>query len=175
VREAQRLVELDAKLPAVLSGKTKLADAAERIKFAKLLSRKQLYADSARFYKDAFTAQPKLANQGAHPRYDAACSAALAGCGGGQDAGRLDPMERARLRRQALDWLHAELATWTKELESNTAGAGARVRQMLQHWQRDSDLAGLRDPAEAAKLPAAEQAACRKLWQEVATLLRKVR
>jgi hypothetical protein len=30
-----------------------------------------------------------------------------------------------------------------------------------------------REPAALAKLPAAEQAACRKLWAEVAALLKK--
>ena len=32
----------------------------------------------------------------------------------------------------------------------------------LQHWQKDSDLATLRDPAALGKLPADEQAACKK-------------
>jgi hypothetical protein len=43
----------------------------------------------------------------------------------------------------------------------------------LQHWQTDPDLAGLRDPEPLAKLPESEQEACRKLWADVAALLKK--
>jgi hypothetical protein len=39
--------------------------------------------------------------------------------------------------------------------------------------QTDPDLAGLRDPAPLAKLPDPEQEVCRKLWADVAALLKK--
>jgi hypothetical protein len=45
---------------------------------------------------------------------------------------------------------------------------------MLQHWQKDAGLAGIRDPHAVAKLPADEQEACKQLWADVAALLRKV-
>jgi hypothetical protein len=45
----------------------------------------------------------------------------------------------------------------------------------LQHWQRDPDLAGLRDEAALAKLPPAEREASRKLWAEADSLLQKAR
>jgi hypothetical protein len=47
------------------------------------------------------------------------------------------------------------------------------VRQRLRHWQQDGDLAGLRDAAALAKLPAEERAACERLWADVAALLKK--
>jgi hypothetical protein len=42
----------------------------------------------------------------------------------------------------------------------------------MQHWQRDTDFAGIRDAAGLAKLPEAEQAEWRKLWADVAQLLK---
>jgi hypothetical protein len=44
---------------------------------------------------------------------------------------------------------------------------------LLRHWQKDPDLAGLRDAAALARLPAGEQTEFRKLWAEVAALLAK--
>jgi hypothetical protein len=43
----------------------------------------------------------------------------------------------------------------------------------MDHWQKDTDLAGVRDAAALAKLPAAERAVWQKLWAEVAATLAK--
>ncbi|MHC5544470.1 hypothetical protein ACYOEI_40085, partial [Singulisphaera rosea] len=48
-------------------------------------------------------------------------------------------------------------------------------RQSLRHWQTDSDLAVIRDPAALAKLPAHEIQACEAFWEEVNTLLTTLR
>src|SRR5437763_2953473 len=50
--------------------------------------------------KPALAADPRTS-----VHYNAACAAALAGCGQGKDADQSDEKERGRLRRQALDWL----------------------------------------------------------------------
>jgi hypothetical protein len=39
---------------------------------------------------------------------------------------------------------------------------------------QNRDLAGIRDPVGVAKLPADEQEACKKLWADVAALLKRV-
>jgi hypothetical protein len=101
-------------------------------------------------------------------------AASLAG-GQGKDADQLDDKERARLRRQALGWLRADLAAWTQVVDKAPPQARPAVRQALQHWQKDPDLAGLRDPDALAQLPEAERQACRKLWADVEALLRKAR
>ena len=44
---------------------------------------------------------------------------------------------------------------------------------MLKHWQKDGDLAGLRDKEALAKLPPDEQKAWAQLWADVAELLKK--
>jgi hypothetical protein len=43
----------------------------------------------------------------------------------------------------------------------------------LNRWQRDSDLAGIRDQAALDKLPADEKKAFAQLWADVAALLNK--
>jgi serine/threonine-protein kinase len=108
-------------------------------------------------------------------RYHAACAAARAGAGQGKDADRLDETRRARLRRQALDWLRADLAAWAGVVDKAPAKARPEVQQALRHWQGDPDLAGLRDPAALARLPAGERQACQKLWADIDALLRRAR
>src|SRR5581483_6078749 len=105
VRQCERLVELQGKFADFLAGKATPANAQERIDLAQLcqLYRKQ-YAAAARFYEEAFAGQPKLAEELNSHRYNAACAAALAGCGQGQDADKLDGKEKARLRGRALAW-----------------------------------------------------------------------
>jgi serine/threonine protein kinase/Flp pilus assembly protein TadD len=176
VQQAERLVAHD-KLPDVLSGKVQPADTAERLALARFCQEhKKRYAAAARFYAEAFVAEPKLI--GAQPsghRYNAACAAALAGCGQGEDAKSLDDKERTRLRRQALDWLRAELAGWRRLLENEPAKARAAVMQQLQHWQNDPDFAGVRGSKALGQLPAAERPGWQKLWQEVEELRQSYR
>jgi hypothetical protein len=93
--------------------------------------------------------------------------------GQGTDAPKDDGKERARLRQQALDWLRADLALWGKELETNTPQARADVQRALRHWRQNADLAGVRDPAALAKLPEAGRADWRRLWADVAALVRQ--
>ena len=49
-----------------------------------------------------------IADEANSHRYCAACYAALAGTGQGEDAVKLDAKEQTRLRKQALDWLRAD-------------------------------------------------------------------
>jgi serine/threonine-protein kinase len=176
VREAERLVALDARLPAVLKGHDRPADAAERVTFAQLCYFRKLNAAAARLYAEALVADPRLTDdrQAAHA-YNAACCAALAGCGKGKDDLPPDDRTRAKLRGQALDWLRDELAAWSKLLDGGTPDAPARVQQALAHWKADSDLAGLRDSTALVKLPEDEQRACQILWSAVEVILAKAR
>jgi tetratricopeptide (TPR) repeat protein len=171
VRYTEQLVALEPKLPKLLKGEVQPADTAERLVLARMCQDyKKLYAAATRFYADAFAAEPKLADdlKGGH-RYNAACAAARAGCGQGQDAAHVDDQERARLRRQALTWLRADLARYVQAAEKGPAQVRAAVRQQLAHWQQDSDFAGVRGAA-LAKLPEAERRLWQKLWAEVEEL-----
>jgi Flp pilus assembly protein TadD len=174
VRECERLAALDARLPAVLTGDDHPADVAERLAFAQLCYDRKLHAAAARLWAEALQADPKLADdRRAQHAYNAACAAALAGCGQGQDDPPPDAAARAKLRGQALGWLKDELAAWSKLLDDAQPKARATVRPVLDHWKADPDLAGLRDEAELAKLPEEERRAWRALWEDVGTLLKK--
>jgi serine/threonine-protein kinase len=163
-----------ARLPAVLAGKHKPVDAAEALGFARLCHQKQLYGVSARLWTEAFKAQPELAgDMQTQYRYDAACAAALAGCGHGKDDPPLDEAAKARWRKQGIDWLKPNLAFWSKEVETGMPQVRGHVAQILQHWKADPDLAGLREPASVEKLPKDEQDTCRALWATVDALFTK--
>jgi tetratricopeptide (TPR) repeat protein len=171
---AERVAAVRDKLPAFQNGSYMPGSNAERLALAEWCQIKKLPHAATRLYAAAFAADPKLADDlGAAHRYNAACYAALAAAGQGEDAAKLDDKERARLRKQALDWLRADLALRTKQLESGQPADRAAVQQALRHWQQDSDLAGIRDAAALAKLPAEERAASERLWANLAALLNK--
>jgi serine/threonine protein kinase/Flp pilus assembly protein TadD len=177
VRQAERLVELDERLPGFLTGTSTPAGPSERVELARLCSLKRLHGAAVRFYADAFAAEPPLAERLGPHRYNAACAAALAGCGQGKEADRLDDKERARLRRQALDWLRADLAAWGRLLDKgpDQARAAARLIKVLQSWPADADFAGVRGPEALAKLPESERRPWQQFWDDVAALLARAR
>jgi Flp pilus assembly protein TadD len=172
VRQAERDADLDAKLTEILTGHAQPADAAERLELARLCRvSKQLYVVAARFSAEAFAEQPARADDLKNwHRYNAACAAALAGGGQGQDAGHLGEDERTRLRRQALAWLRADLTAWGQQLDQSPEQARPRVMKMMQHWQADTDFAGVRGAEALGRLPAAERPEWQKLWEDVAAL-----
>jgi tetratricopeptide (TPR) repeat protein/serine/threonine protein kinase len=172
VREAEKLVALEAQLPKLLKGEVQPADTAARLALARMCQlHRKLYAAAARWYHEAFDARPGIAeNLKAQNRYNAACAAALAGTGQGQDAGRLDDRERTRLRKQALDWLRADLDAWRRLLEKDPEQAGPIVGQQLAHWLEDPDFARVRGPDALCRLPEAERGDWSKLWQQVEAL-----
>jgi serine/threonine-protein kinase len=176
VRQARRLVALDGRLAAVLQGRDRPADADELVGFADLCYKKQLNRDSARLWQEAFRAQPALAEDlRAEHRYAAACAAALAGWVRGKDEPPPDEAARARWRRQALDWLRADLGARTRQLQEGTPLARSAVQDAMSHWMLDPDFAGVRDPEALAKLPEAERADWRALWSAVDGLLGRSR
>jgi tetratricopeptide (TPR) repeat protein len=168
----ERLVELDRRLPAILDGRDPPKDAAECVTFAEICLYKRLTAAAARLYARAFDQRPELRAQDAEAGYNAACAAAQAGCAQGVDVGPLDEKDKARLRQQALGWLRADLDHWTQEVGKAPDGP-ALLRQRLLPWQDDPALAGVRDGAALARLPAAERAGWQALWSDVARLVRK--
>ncbi len=174
VRQCERLVQLDGQLPDFRDGKTTPTGSAERIELARLCSVKRLYGAATRFYEEAFTDSVDAASQFlVANRYNAACVGAQAGCGKGKDADQLTDKDRARLRRQALDWLRADLEATRGLLDkqANQASSAAGVVKVLHNWQVDSDLAGVRGPEALAMLPEAEQQPWHKLWADVADTL----
>jgi hypothetical protein len=174
VGQVERLVELDTKLPGILRGSAQPASAAERIELANLCLVKKRPGTAARFFADAFAAQPALAEDlKAGDRYNAACAAALADAGIGEGAAKTDDKERSRLRQQALDWLEADLKAWSHLLGQVKPQDRQTLQRTLQHWQRDPDLVSVRDVDALADLPAEERQAWQQLWADVDHLLAK--
>jgi serine/threonine protein kinase/formylglycine-generating enzyme required for sulfatase activity len=123
------------------------------------------------YYAKALQADPKLGDdRQAQPRYHAARAAALAAAGPGKDEPPLDEAGKAKLRGQALDWLKAELTAWNKGFNSGPPQDRPALLQTLSNWQQDPDLAGLRDAAALAKLPAEERKEWQALWARVPEL-----
>ncbi len=162
------------KLPRILKGTAGTADAAECLVLAWLcqMPGQKLHAASARFSQQAFAAQPALAaNLQTGARYNAACAAALAGCGQGNDGAVLTPMQRLYWRRQALTWLRADLRARARQLESGWPGQAQQARQALLYWLPDAAFNGVRGAQALGRLPAEERAAWVRLWADVADLL----
>jgi tetratricopeptide (TPR) repeat protein len=125
--------------------------------------------EAIKHFEQAIRLDPKLAV--AHTNlgtclYAAACAAARTAAG--QGSGKAPPGEpgRARLRRQALDRLGANLALRSRLLQD-----GKAVGWSLSAWQTDAALASVRDPAALAKLPDAEREQWQRLWADVAAQL----
>jgi hypothetical protein len=84
-----------------------------------------------------------------------------------------DEAARAKLRGQALGWLRTELDTWSKALDSDDPKARDVVAATLRHWERDPDLASVRDQAGLNLLPEAERGDWKALWNAVDCLIAK--
>jgi tetratricopeptide (TPR) repeat protein len=169
LRDCQRLLDLDTRLSTLLKGDDQPKDTAEQLALAELCQRyKKRYVAAARFYTDAFAAGATRSSQ---RTYNASCAAILAAAGKGEDAAKLDAKEKTRLREQALAWLKNAL----KILDKLVGDPERRdeVRQKLQHWQQDADLASVRDADALTKLPEAERAAWQQFWAEVEALRQK--
>jgi Flp pilus assembly protein TadD len=177
VRDAERMLVLDKKLPAILTGEATPANPAEAVVLASMcqLPYQKRYAASNRLYADAFAAQPELADDlKAAYRYNAACAASLAAAGQGQNPDKLNDKGRARLRRQVLDWLRADLALRREQVEKGPPHERANAQSKLKYWQQDANLASVRDPQALDRLPEDERTAWRALWRDVDELAKRV-
>jgi eukaryotic-like serine/threonine-protein kinase len=168
------MVAVAPRFRAILRGEETPRDNAERRALAEMCYATERFATCVRFWAQAFEVEPKLAGTGqSDSRYNAACAAAQAGCGQGQDDPKPDEGARAKLRSQALGWLKAELKARDESLGGGDRSARALVAAHLGYWRVDSDLAGVRDTNALAKLPDAERAAWRALWDELDAVLKR--
>src|SRR5579884_1632391 len=170
----QRLVDM---LSSFVSGKAPPADPSERLLLAEICRvDKKRYRFAAQLAARAFRDKPSLAKDlTAEYRYYAACAAAQAGCGLGEDASKLDKKERALWRKQALDWLRADFQHHRKQLSGADAKTIQQVLTKLDRWHSNADLDCVRDEKALAELPEAERREWRKLWEEVTVdVLRQV-
>jgi hypothetical protein len=170
--EAERLAALAERLLAILKGEAQPMDNEERLAMAQMLYDTKRFAFSTRFSAEAFAVDPNSGDDlGKGYRYKGACSAILASSGNGTDNPKPDEEARAKLRRQGLDWLKADLALRLAAIGSGKPEEAIDAREKLQIWKDDSDLASVRDPEPLAKLPEAERKQWQALWAEVDALI----
>jgi len=168
-REAEAMILPD--LPAFLEGKHQPRDNIERLSLLGVCRFKNLNLVSARLYADIFAADAGLVDEpGIGHRYNAACVAALAGSGIGEDAAELTEPQRTEWRRQARLWLEEELNSLTKSSGDSSISAGAAVKKVLAEWQVNPNLAGIRDADALGNLSVVEREDCAALWNKIAAL-----
>jgi serine/threonine-protein kinase len=192
-REAEAMILPN--LPGFLQGNYQPQENDERIALLGICQTRGLTGAAARLYADAFAADPHLAGEltaecirrtqaperppdpieafNAACRYLAARCAASAGCGLGQDGDKLSPAERTRWRKQAREWLRADLAMWAAKVDSDSPWERSLPKRMLTNWQADPDLAGVREPQALDDLSADEREDCLALWRDVRALLKR--
>jgi WD40 repeat protein len=179
-----RQTDREAKLSAVLQGTVQPANVSELMDYALLAAyQKHLWVAAANLLLRSFADHPDWADHPAGgprwaitewqtPRFHAARCAILASSGVG-DGVALPDAERTRWRKQAYDWLAAELEAKAKLLDQGPPEARDGIARQLQDWKTADVLANLREPA-LTRLLEDEQRACRKLWADWDALLARV-
>src|SRR5262249_50876226 len=172
VRDCELLVQFDLALAAIQRGEAPPADAQRRIGLAEFcIMYKRLPLTALGLWTGVFAdGFPRAEQDRAIQMYNAACAAAMAASGDGLDVAPLSDADRARWRKQALDWLRAALEVWGKRVEKGTAADCAAIEKRMKNWQKENELDCLRDEGALALLPAAERELWRKLWTDVAAL-----
>jgi serine/threonine-protein kinase len=161
VRNCEELIAREKQLLELLAGKSRPASARERLEWARLCMQTRRYVAAARLWSEAFTAEPKLADElKAGERYQAARAAALAAAGKDRDGGKLDNGQKAGLNKQALAWVKADLAARAKQ------PAGERA-EVLRYWLADEALASVRGDQSLRALAEADRVAWAAFWSEV--------
>jgi serine/threonine-protein kinase len=168
VRDAEAYVEREPLLRAVREKQATPVSPAEYVLFARMCRYTDHPAAAARLSGEALARWERMADDPTAKsfRHDAACAAALAGCGLGKDAPQ-DEGTRRTLRRRALGWLKADLDARVQEARGKPQ-AEQTMRRTLRTWQQRVDLAPVRDPAGLARLPEDE----RKEWEDFWAALR---
>jgi Flp pilus assembly protein TadD len=172
IDQVRRLVRIDHDFAALMRGDVKPASVTDRLDFAYVAHTRGFHATSARLWAESLGLQPTLSSDSTgRLRYAAARCAVLACCGQGKEEPPPDEAAKSGFRRQAREWLAADLAVWSKILATGSPRVRSTVQHAIQAWKIDTALADVRAPDVLAKLPAAEQAEWRKLWAEVERLL----
>jgi serine/threonine-protein kinase len=194
-REAEAMILPN--LHAFLQGKHQPQDNDERLALLAICQVQGLYGICAELYADAFAADADLAEASTaeclrraalekerrdrsnvlktEPRFLAARCAALAGCGLGEDGPKLNDAQRTRWRRQAREWLRADLAAWAKTLVGDSDASRDLAREMLMLWLVEPDVARLREPGALMNLPTQEREEWTLFWGQVRLALERVR
>jgi len=170
-----RIGKMQDRLPGLFSGQEQPRDHAERSDLARACFHTGRNNQAVRLFTEVLDADSRMpADEKSALRREAAQAAILAGCRYGTDVAGLSENERARLRQQAMDWLRADLASWTKQLADARPEQRAGVRSAIGHWHNETRSNVVLRPKDLATFGADEQEAWKKLWEDVDELHRKV-
>jgi serine/threonine protein kinase/Flp pilus assembly protein TadD len=173
IHETERLIHLNERFPQVLDGDDHPADAEEQAALAAVaLEARHRAATAANWYRQAFAQAPSLAEDLLeNRRYNAARAAVLAAAETQSEA--LSEEERAKWRREALDWLRADLDA-VRRLAQKAPHLRPALVEKVDYWQRDHDLASIRDADQLNALPDVERHEFEALWSEVKAALQQM-
>ena len=133
---------------------------------------RNLNCAAAKLYADAFAADPTLTEDArCRHRYNAACAAALAGAGVGDDAEKLSETDKAAWRKQSCKWLTSELESMARRMQSAPTENRDPSIWLLKQWQNNPAFSSLRDASALEKMSPDERQECTTLWTAVANLI----
>lgn len=176
IRRCERAIALQGEDLTVVDDEAS-RDADDLVALAELSYEHRRYAASARYWARALAMEPRLGESPLrhcrydlvlHDRFAAACAAAMAGSGLGEDAGGLDARQQTELRQQAFHWLLEELPAEARVLEVEPVLAVSPAREKAIYWQAAPELSTVRDAEGLSRLPEAERARWQSLWEDVA-------
>ena len=176
VETVERLAALAGRIAELKAGRVEPADAGERLAWAQVCAGSGLYSRAADLYAVCLAEDPALtADFRREVRLDAACAAALAVPRPEGRPTALDEAQFAPRRRQAIDWLRADLDAWSANFAADPRLPAADVRRRFARWTEGPELAGLRDRAALAAMPDADRVEWTALWADVRGLLARAR
>jgi tetratricopeptide (TPR) repeat protein len=159
------LVEREARLADVLSGKAQVTPL-QRRQLAAVCLLKKRYGDAVRLFDESFAAQPPPAGElQADVRFEAACAA----IGAAEQSD--DLAERARLLDKAMKWMGADLTMWVQVLNGGKESDRKYLLKTVYLWRSEPRLASIRDAEALRRWPPELQAQCRALWHDVNALI----
>ncbi len=164
VQNCAGLLQLDQQLPGLLKGDLEPSTPQQWLAYVQVCQMKRAHGSQAKLWQKAFAKHPVLVEKN---RFQAACAAALAAGGRGQDAGQLSDSERTELGKQGLKWLQADVEAWTKQMEKKQPADLVALNNTLELWQKTPDLARVREVKSLAQLTEEERRAWHKLWMKV--------
>jgi serine/threonine-protein kinase len=176
-RELEVQVTRLARLPAVFRGDDQPVDAADLMGLARVATHiEQRFAVTARLIARSLDAHPHWADFDQDPpRYYGAVCATVAATERDSNLQYAPEADLPGLRKQALQWLRAELSRKAQQWVEGSPEQRDTIRKALAFWTVDGWLAGLREESRLARLPETEQMEWRALWDEVRALLKRNR
>ena len=172
VQDCKRLVKLDREVPDVLRGDIKPASLKEWKPYVDVCRDKKSYANAFYLWKKVYLQYPVLAFN--HPKWatrlSAAIDAVMATGNQDHDASTITDADRMAMRKQAYEWLCADLGSWNKCLQKKQPDDTLALANVLAQWEKNPGLADVRDKKNLTKLSDAERESWQKLWAEVEQL-----